>query len=110
MSTRPICGPRPGRGQRLSPPAHGRQPRLDVVIVGDHPASRAYVRTKTRMAHETAIDGHLIELPETIGKEALLGEIARLNADPAVDGILVQLPLPGHLDGQMMIDAIRPEK
>lgn len=78
---------------------HGRQPRLDVVIVGDHPASRAYVRTKTRMAHETAIDGRLIELPETVTAEALLAEIARLNADPTVDGILVQLPLPGHLDG-----------
>jgi methylenetetrahydrofolate dehydrogenase (NADP+)/methenyltetrahydrofolate cyclohydrolase len=89
---------------------HGRKPRLDVVIVGDHPASRAYVKTKTRMAHETGIDGRLIELPETIGRDALLAEIARLNEDPAVDGILVQLPLPGNLDGQMMIDAIRPEK
>jgi methylenetetrahydrofolate dehydrogenase (NADP+)/methenyltetrahydrofolate cyclohydrolase len=89
---------------------HGRKPRLDVVIVGDHPASRAYVRTKTRMAHETAIDGRLIELPDSIGRDALLAEIAGLNDDPGVDGILVQLPLPGHLDGQMMIDAIRPEK
>ncbi|WP_448950022.1 bifunctional 5,10-methylenetetrahydrofolate dehydrogenase/5,10-methenyltetrahydrofolate cyclohydrolase [Labrys neptuniae] len=90
--------------------AHGRQPRLDVVIVGNNPASRAYVNTKAKMAHETAIDGRLIELPETIGKEELLGVIAGLNADPGVDGILVQLPLPGHLDGQMMIDAIDPAK
>jgi len=90
--------------------SHGRKPRLDVVIVGNHPASRAYVSTKTKMAHETAIEGHLIELPDTIGKEALLAEIARLNADPVVDGILVQLPLPDHLDGQMMIDAIHPAK
>ena len=89
---------------------HGRKPRLDVVIVGNHPASRAYVSTKTKMAHETGIDGRLIELPETIGKEALLAEIATLNADAGVDGILVQLPLPGHLDGQMMIDAIHPAK
>jgi methylenetetrahydrofolate dehydrogenase (NADP+) / methenyltetrahydrofolate cyclohydrolase len=89
---------------------HGRRPRLDVVIVGDHPASRAYVKTKTRMAHETAIDGRLIELPEGIGRDALLAEIATLNDNTEVDGILVQLPLPGHLDGQMMIDAIRPEK
>ena len=50
--------------------AHGRKPRLDVVIVGNHPASRAYVSTKTKMAHETAIEGRLIELPETIGKDA----------------------------------------
>ena len=90
--------------------SHGRKPRLDVVIVGNHPASRAYVATKTKMAHETAIEGRLIELPEGIGKEALLAEIARLNADPGVDGILVQLPLPDHLDGQMMIDAINPAK
>ena len=90
--------------------SHGRKPRLDVVIVGNHPASRAYVATKTKMAHETAIEGRLIELPESIGKEALLAEIARLNADPGVDGILVQLPLPDHLDGQMMIDAINPAK
>jgi methylenetetrahydrofolate dehydrogenase (NADP+)/methenyltetrahydrofolate cyclohydrolase len=90
--------------------SQGRKPRLDVVIVGNHPASRAYVATKTKMAHETAIEGRLIELPESIGKEALLAEIARLNADPGVDGILVQLPLPDHLDGQMMIDAINPAK
>jgi methylenetetrahydrofolate dehydrogenase (NADP+)/methenyltetrahydrofolate cyclohydrolase len=89
---------------------YGRKARLDVVIVGSHPASRAYVSTKTKMAHETGIDGRLIELLEDIGKEALLAEIARLNADPEVDGILVQLPLPAHLDGQMMIDAIDPAK
>jgi methylenetetrahydrofolate dehydrogenase (NADP+) / methenyltetrahydrofolate cyclohydrolase len=62
------------------------------------------------MAQETAIDGRLIELPDTIGRDALLAEIAGLNEDQGVDGILVQLPLPSHLDGQMMIDAIRPEK
>jgi methylenetetrahydrofolate dehydrogenase (NADP+)/methenyltetrahydrofolate cyclohydrolase len=89
---------------------HDRRPRLDVVIVGDHPASRAYVRTKTRMAEETGIDGRLIELPDTIAKDGLLTEIARLNSDPEVDGILVQLPLPSHLDGRMMIDAIHPAK
>jgi methylenetetrahydrofolate dehydrogenase (NADP+)/methenyltetrahydrofolate cyclohydrolase len=89
---------------------HGRRPRLDVVIVGDHPASRAYVRTKTRMANESGIDGHLIELPEAISTDALLAEIARLNRDDRVDGILVQLPLPAHLDGQLMIDAVHPAK
>lgn len=90
--------------------AHQRKPRLDVVIVGDHPASRAYVSTKTKMAGETGIDGRLIELPAAIDAETLLGEIARLNRDPHVDGILVQLPLPDHLNGQMMIDAIHPSK
>jgi methylenetetrahydrofolate dehydrogenase (NADP+)/methenyltetrahydrofolate cyclohydrolase len=89
---------------------HGRRPRLDVVIVGDHPASRAYVATKTRQAGETAIEGRLIELPATIARDALLAEIARLNADPGVDGILVQLPLPDHLDGALVLDAIDPAK
>jgi methylenetetrahydrofolate dehydrogenase (NADP+) / methenyltetrahydrofolate cyclohydrolase len=89
---------------------HGRRPRLDVVIVGDHPASRAYVRTKTKVAGETAIDGRLIELPATIGREALLAEVARLNEDEAVDGILVQLPLPEGIDSQLIIHAINPAK
>jgi methylenetetrahydrofolate dehydrogenase (NADP+)/methenyltetrahydrofolate cyclohydrolase len=89
---------------------HGRRPRLDVIIVGDHPASRSYVATKTRQAGETAIEGRLIELPETVTAEVLLGEIARLNADDTVDGILVQLPLPSHLDGAMVLDAIDPAK
>jgi len=89
---------------------HGRRPRLDVVIVGDHPASRAYVRTKTKVAGETAIDGRLIELPATTSREALLAEVARLNEDDAVDGILVQLPLPEGIDPQLIIHAINPAK
>jgi methylenetetrahydrofolate dehydrogenase (NADP+)/methenyltetrahydrofolate cyclohydrolase len=89
---------------------HGRRPRLDVVIVGNHPASRAYVRTKTKVAQETAIDGRLIEMPETITREALLAEVARLNEDEAVDGILVQLPLPEGIDPQLIIHAINPAK
>lgn len=89
---------------------HGRRPRLDVIIVGDHPASRAYVRTKTRQAGETGIDGRLIELPETVTEAALLAEIARLNADPTVDGILVQLPLPAHINAERILDRIDPAK
>jgi methylenetetrahydrofolate dehydrogenase (NADP+)/methenyltetrahydrofolate cyclohydrolase len=89
---------------------HGRRPRLDVIIVGDHPASRSYVATKTRQAAETAIEGRLIELPGTIGQDMLLAEIARLNADPGVDGILVQLPLPEQFDSALILDAIDPAK
>jgi len=89
---------------------HGRRPRLDVIIVGDHPASRAYVRTKTRVADETGIEGRLIELPEAITRDDLIGEIARLNEDGAVDGILVQLPLPDAHDPQLIIHAISPMK
>ncbi len=89
---------------------HGRKPRLDVIIVGDHPASRSYVATKTRQAGETAIEGRLIELAETVSAETLLAEVARLNRDDGVDGVLVQLPLPDHLDGAVVLEAIDPAK
>ena len=88
----------------------GRRPRLDVVIVGDNPASRSYVGTKTRQAGETGIEGRLIELPEAVQGSDLLALIARLNGDDAVDGILVQLPLPGHIDGAAVLEAIDPAK
>jgi methylenetetrahydrofolate dehydrogenase (NADP+) / methenyltetrahydrofolate cyclohydrolase len=78
--------------------AQGRRPRLDVIIVGDHPASRSYVSTKTKQAVETEIDGRLIELLESIDQGTLIEEIRKLNAATEVDGILVQLPLPPHLD------------
>ena len=88
----------------------GIVPGLRVIIVGDHPASRAYVRTKTRMAAEVGIDGTLIELPEDVTTERLLAEIDRLNRDPATHGILVQLPLPKHVDAEAVLDAVAAEK
>ena len=88
----------------------GRRPRLDVIIVGDHPASRAYVRTKTRQAGELGIDGRLIELPETIPEAELRAQISRLNTDAGVDGILVQLPLPAHINAERILDSIDPGK
>lgn len=89
---------------------HGLAPGLAVIIVGDHPASRAYVRTKTRMAAETGIAGRLIELPENVAEAALLDLIQTLNADPAVHGILVQLPLPPAIDAATVLRAIDPGK
>ena len=89
---------------------HGHRPRLVVVIVGDNPASRAYVRTKTRMAAEARLDGELVELPVTTTTEALLGHIDALNHDPHTHGILVQLPLPEQIDEAAVLHAIRPEK
>ena len=89
---------------------HGRRPGLRVVIVGDHPASRAYVRTKERMAGEVGIDGALVELPGDTGEAALLEEIDRLNRADEVDGILVQLPLPDGVDASRVIEAIDPAK
>jgi methylenetetrahydrofolate dehydrogenase (NADP+) / methenyltetrahydrofolate cyclohydrolase len=88
----------------------GVTPGLSVVLVGDHPASRAYVRTKARMAAEVGIRGELIELPDSTTTGELLARIDSLNADCAVHGILVQLPLPGHIDERPVLEAIRPEK
>jgi methylenetetrahydrofolate dehydrogenase (NADP+)/methenyltetrahydrofolate cyclohydrolase len=89
---------------------HARAPALRVIIVGDDPASRAYVRTKTRMAAEVGIDGALLELPEQATTAQLLATIERLNQDPATHGILVQLPLPGHMDARAVLGALAPTK
>ena len=89
---------------------HGHRPRLVVVIVGDNPASRAYVRTKTKMAAEAGLDGELIELPLSTSTEELLGRIEQLNRDPMTHGILVQLPLPEQIDDEAVLHAIRPDK
>ena len=87
-----------------------RVPCLAVIIVGDNPASRSYVRGKIKAAEFTGMESRLIELPEDVSEAGLLETIAGLNADAAVDGILVQLPLPRHIDEDRVIDAIVPEK
>ena len=89
---------------------HGTAPALRVVLVGDDPASRSYVRSKDRMAAEAGIDSALIELPETITEAALLEQVDALNRDPAVHGILVQLPLPAQIDAARVIEAIDVKK
>jgi methylenetetrahydrofolate dehydrogenase (NADP+)/methenyltetrahydrofolate cyclohydrolase len=86
------------------------RPGLAVVLVGDDPASAVYVRSKDRAARAAGITVHTIRLPADTSEEILLTWIARLNADPAVDGILVQLPLPAHIDQQTVIEAVDPEK
>jgi methylenetetrahydrofolate dehydrogenase (NADP+)/methenyltetrahydrofolate cyclohydrolase len=88
----------------------GRRPRLVVVIVGDNPASRAYVRTKTKIAAQAGLDGELVELPLSTTTKELLGHIDALNRDPHTHGILVQLPLPEQIDDEAVLHAIRPEK
>lgn len=88
----------------------GRRPRLDVIIVGNHPASRSYVMTKTKQAGATGIDGRLLDLPDSIESAALIAEIAGLNTNRDVDGILVQLPLPPHLNSTLILEAIDPAK
>ena len=86
------------------------RPGLAVVLVGDDPASAIYVRAKDRAASAVGIAAHTIRLPADASEEALIAQIARLNADPAVDGILVQLPLPAHIVSQAAIEAIDPDK
>ena len=87
-----------------------RIPCLAVIIAGDNPASRSYVRGKIKAAAFTGMDSRLIELPEDVGEAELLQTIAGLNSDPGVDGILVQLPLPRHIDESRVLDAIDPSK
>lgn len=89
---------------------YGRKPCLSVIIVGDNPASRSYVRGKIKAAEFVGMDSRLIELPEDVAENELLETIAGLNADKDVDGILVQLPLPRHIDEDRVIDAISLEK
>jgi methylenetetrahydrofolate dehydrogenase (NADP+)/methenyltetrahydrofolate cyclohydrolase len=86
------------------------RPGLVAVRVGNDPASEIYVRNKARKARELGLEGTELVFPETMTEAELLAEIARLNADDAVDGILVQLPLPKHIDAKKVIDAIHPAK
>jgi methylenetetrahydrofolate dehydrogenase (NADP+) / methenyltetrahydrofolate cyclohydrolase len=88
----------------------GFTPGLAVVLVGDDPASAVYVRTKDRAAREAGINARTIRMPADTAQDALLRRIDELNADPAVDGILVQLPLPKGIDPQAVIAAIDPAK
>jgi methylenetetrahydrofolate dehydrogenase (NADP+)/methenyltetrahydrofolate cyclohydrolase len=90
--------------------AHGRAPGLTVVLVGDDPASHVYVRNKGRATREAGMVSNEHRLPADTSDAALLALVATLNADPAVDGILVQLPLPAHIDADKIIAAIDPAK
>ena len=89
---------------------HGFIPGLAVVLVGTDPASAVYVRNKAKQTAEVGMHSYEHKLPATTSQEELLGLIARLNADKAVNGILVQLPLPPHLDEEAVINAIAVEK
>ena len=90
--------------------AAGFAPGLAVVLVGDDPASAVYVRTKDRAAREAGIDARTMRLPADTTQADLLAQIAALNADATVDGILVQLPLPKHIDTHAVIAAVDPAK
>ena len=87
-----------------------RAPFLSAVLVGDNPASEAYVRGKEKDAAEVGIETNTHHLDADTSQPGLLDLIHDLNADPSVDGILVQLPLPDHIDEQAVIDLVNPEK
>jgi len=89
---------------------YGRKPCLCVIIVGENPASQVYVRNKVKTAEYVGMGSRLIELPADVSEEKLLGVIHELNGDKTVDGILVQLPLPRHINEDKVIDAISKEK
>lgn len=90
--------------------ATGVVPGIAVVIVGEDPASQVYVASKSRKAKECGFHSVQHDLPETASEQELLNLIEGLNNDPAIHGILVQLPLPGHIDSGRVIQTIAPEK
>ena len=90
--------------------ANNIAPTLAVVLVGDDPASAVYVKSKTKAAQETNVDIRDHKLPATTSQAELMALVETLNRDPIVDGILVQLPLPRHLDSDAVIRALDPAK
>src|SRR5690625_4515334 len=88
----------------------GVTPNLTVILVGDDPASRSYVRGKQKASDYIGIESNLIELSSETSQNELLKLITQLNNDPNVHGILVQLPLPDHINEQSVIEAISPDK
>jgi methylenetetrahydrofolate dehydrogenase (NADP+)/methenyltetrahydrofolate cyclohydrolase len=90
--------------------AQGTTPGLAVVLVGEDPASAVYVRAKGKATEEAGMHGETIKLPAETTQAELLSLVERLNADPAIHGILIQSPLPKHIDYQAVIARMRPEK
>ena len=89
---------------------HDLTPGLAVVLVGEDPASQVYVRSKGKQTLEAGMNSFEYKLPADTDQSTLLAKVEELNTDPAVHGILVQLPLPAHLNEHDVINAIRPEK
>lgn len=89
---------------------HGLIPGLAVIIVGEDPASQVYVRNKARQTEEVGMNSYKYDLPDTVPEEELLNLILNLNKRPEVHGILVQMPVPNHIDATKIINAIDPAK
>jgi len=90
--------------------AKGITPGLAVILVGENPASQVYVRNKVKACQDSGLHSVLEKYSEDLSEEALLARIAALNQDASIHGILVQLPLPKHIDSQRVIEAISPHK
>jgi methylenetetrahydrofolate dehydrogenase (NADP+)/methenyltetrahydrofolate cyclohydrolase len=90
--------------------ARGITPGLAVIQVGENPASQVYVRSKVKACQDNGLHSVLEHYPVTLSEDELLARISALNKDPAIHGILVQLPLPPHIDAQEVIEAISPAK
>jgi methylenetetrahydrofolate dehydrogenase (NADP+)/methenyltetrahydrofolate cyclohydrolase len=102
---------RAGVKQRVARLAQrGIRPGLAVILAGDDPASKVYVRNKVRACEETGVRSSLLQFDNHVSEAALLDAVDRLNEDAAVHGILVQLPLPKHLDALRVLDAVSPAK
>ncbi len=117
MSARVIDGKKLAQEIRLEVAAEvariagsGIKPGLAVVIVGDDPASRVYVRSKGKACLEAGMHSETIEYPASVSQAELLATIDRLNADPAIHGMLVQLPLPKHIDTEAVLRRVDPAK
>ena len=90
--------------------ARGIVPGLAVVLVGENPASQVYVRNKVKACQDSGLHSVLEQYPATLSEADLLARVDALNRDPAIHGILVQLPLPAHIDAHKVIEAISPDK
>ena len=89
---------------------HNRIPGLTVILIGDLTPSQIYVRNKEKSANEVGLKSDVIKYPDSVDEKTVLEKISQLNKDTTVSGILVQLPLPKHIDKQKVIEAIDPSK
>ena len=87
-----------------------RKPHMTVILVGEHAPSESYVKSKIKSCESAGFESALLRFPESITESELLAKIAEINADPATDGLIVQLPVPKHINPQNIINAIDPEK
>jgi len=89
---------------------HGRVPGLAVLLIGENPASKIYVRNKKKACEDCGFYSEVLEFPKDVRQEEIAETICRLNGDDRIDGILIQLPLPDHIDKAALINIIDPQK